>query len=573
MNWLPLAPLVILPLTAMLIWALDTRTRTAAQGYIALGSLGASLAIVAGSQLLMLPNDLQFMWAMLNGQPIVARFVTGGGTTFFGVILLLGSIVAAGGLTWTLGSTTRAFGLLFAGLLLLTTGGLITIWSAVPLASVLGLGVVWLGGTIMQQATTAHNDRATFGGLTLLIAASLLLIYAATPQLTGGPITPLPWVAGCAVLIGLLPRWGTTPTAPLLVRATVSALGLPIAGAYLLTQYALSAAPTWDEQTTFVVLLIGCAGLVLGSINALVARRLSTAFAWQLVAQLSLIVIVFGTGRAEAGPMATGLLAHTLITGVAIALAVGQLERATRTDEFAILPPLPAPLRRSGLAYGLAALSCAGIPPLLGYGLRRVVLLLANIAHPWWLPALMLGASTLLALSYLPTLIAFFRRPAFRSPVARVEGRGGGWPLLLMIGLLLGGLIPDPVWQWLLGDTATQPTVPSASVIASTAITALLTLIMFGLINRALRHPQPVAQFAGGEPLDEEPGWTLPFTALRETLRPLALPERARWEPLAQWIERVRDRISGPLAALEQQYYLALVVVSLIGVLLLAAQP
>lgn len=577
MTLFVLSPLLVLVVTALSVWALNGRVRAFIQGLITLAGLVVALGLVVAAQTVVvrgLAGDGAFVWSTLEGQQLEMSFVLTELPGFFSLILLLGGIVTAGGLAWTLGQTTRAFGLVFAGLLLLLTGGLLTFSSVATLGTLGGLGLAWLGGTVMQQASTAHNRDATFGGLTLLLLALTLLTFGLTPQLSGGQITPWLWLSGCAVLIVLIPRWGTTPTTPLLMRAPVLVLGLPILGSYLLLRYATATANTWSPQTTFLVLLLGAALLLLAAINALVARRFGSALCWQLVAQLALIVIVFGTGQEAAGPIAAGLLAHTIVTGTSMALAIGQLERATRSDEFATLPPLPRPLRRAGLAYGLAALSCAGLPPLLGYALRRVVLVLARATPTQpWLPPFLLACSTLLALSYLPTLIAFFRRPAFRSPLTSLEQRGGGWPLALMCGLLIGGLVPDQLWQLVLGDpSVTSMPLPEPTLLIRTAVVALVTLALFGLVNRALRHPQPEAQFMGGEPLDEEPGWTLPFAGLRTILRPLVVPEQLPGRTLGQRVEQQRERLTTMRQALERRYYLAVVVISVISVLLLATQ-
>lgn len=572
MEFLFLSPLVIVLVAALGVWAFNGRTRTFTQGLLTIAGLLLALAALVITQVSGASAAVAFVWGTLNGQPLTIRLTSAGLPGFFSLILLLCGIVTAGGLTWTLGRATRAFGLAFAGLLILVLGGLLTAYTGAALGAIAGLGVAWLGGTILQQTATAHNREATFGGLPLLLLAVVLLVYAATPQLSGGLISSDWWLLGCLVLIGLMPRWGVTPTAPLLVRAPTLALGLPMLGGYLLTSYALTTASTWTRQTTFVLLLLGVFGLVISALNALAARRLSDAFGWQLVAQLSLIAIVFGTGRPEAGPMASGLLAHTLVVTTSIALAIGQLERVARSDVLAELPPLPQPLRRAGLAYGIAALSSAGLPPLLGYNLRRVVLTVAGIEQPW-LPPLLLALSTVLALSYLPTLASFFRTPAFRSPIANVEQRGGGWPLALMAGLLIGGLIPDSIWQWILGDPSmTKPLVPPFATFVSTGLIALAVLIVAGLINRALHNPRPAIQFTGGEPLDEEPGWALPFAALRRQFGPLIAPNRMPRPWPEDWLQTQRERLADPLQSLERRYYLALIVVSLIGVLLLAAQ-
>ncbi len=558
-------------LMAVAICVLSGRMSTFNLGVLATLSLVALLGLPVAQLGGHLPQQTGFVWGTLNDTPLELRFAADNLPTFFSAIWLLCAIITGGGLAATLGRTTRAFGLVFAGLLILVLGGLLTIFSATPIGVWLGLGTTWVGGTIMQQTTSAHNGEARLSGLPILVLALAVLVYAANPTLAGAELLGGPWLAGCALLIGLAARWGTTTTAPLLVRAPITALGLPLLSGYLFVRYATETAPTWSRQTTAAVLLVGVFGLLLGAVNALVARRLMEAFSWQLVAQLALLAVTFGTGQPAAGPIAVGLLAHTAITGTSIALAVGQLERVTHESRFAALPPLPQPLRRAGIAYGLAAISCAGLPPLLGYALRRVVLLLAP-AQPW-LPPVLLAGSSLLALSYLPTLVAFFRRPAFRSPLAAVEQRGGGWPLLLMMGLLLGGIVPDNIWQWILGDPAvTGPQAPPLAAIISTAATSLIVLLAFGLVNRALRHPRPGVLFGGGEPLDEEPGWTLPFVALRTALWPLVVPELVPLHSVWQWLARQREHLAAPWHVLERRYYLALVVVSLITVLLMAAQ-
>lgn len=565
-----LAPLLVLLLGAITIWALNTRVRTFPLGLIALGSCGLALGLVVGAQAMpQFGGELALLWTTLNGQPIELRLGTTGLAGLTGAILLLAGAITAGGLTWTLGRATHAFGLVLAGLLVQLLGGVLTISSATLPGVLVGLGGAWLGSTIMQQATTAHNREAIFGGLPVLVLALTLLTLGAAPQLGGGAIAASLWLLGCTVLIALAPQWSTTPTAPLLVRAPTLALGLPTLGPYLLVRYATTTANTWSAQTTTIVLLVGTGSLILAAINALTALRLGHAFGWQLVAQFALIAIVFGTGRPEAAPMAAGLLIHTIVVSSGMALAIGLLERATRTEDFAALPPLPQPLRQAGLAYGLGAISSSGIPPLLGYTLRRVVLIVAGINRPW-LPPIILAASTLLALSYLPTLVAFFRRPAFKSSVATVDQRGAKWPLALMLGLLLGGLVPDTVWQFVLGDTSVQPQAPTLDVWVRTGVIALLTLIVLGSVNRALRHPRPPAYFTGGEPLDEEPGWALPFVALRRVLRPLVVPAQRPGQVVTRWADARRERLTEVRQTLERRYYLAVVVASLIAVLLLA---
>ena len=113
---------------------------------------------------------------------------------------------------------------------------------------------------------------------------------------------------------------------------------------------------------------------------------------------------------------------------------------------------------------------------------------------------------------------------------------------------------------------------PSLEQLIVPIVTAIIALALLWLIDRALRRPQPVVAFMGGEPLDEEPGWTLPFAGVRTVLRPLVVPERVPSPTIDQRVQQRREQLTTLRQALERRYYLAVVVIGVISVLLLATQ-
>jgi multicomponent Na+:H+ antiporter subunit A len=340
------------------------------------------------------------------------------------------------------------------------------------------LGTLVLGGAI---TIGSHSAPGVVGGLLVAAAGSVLMLRANTERRTH-----------------------------VLTEAPLLAFGPPMLVAYIFVDYATAMQAQWSPLLTGSVLWCGLAMLTVATVGAVTAARLPTALRWQTLAQWALLPVVFGTGQPAAGPIAAGLLAHTIATTTALGLALGLLAHAAAGDDRIATLRLTQPLGRAGTAYALAAASSAGVPPLLGYALRRVVVLLA--APLPWLAPLLIALSSLLTLSYMPALLLFWRSTR-HSPLA-ARHAPGTWPLALMLALLAAGAVPDIVWQWLLGDpSVTGPHPPPIGALVQTAITGVIVVLVALLARRALRRRMSAAQHA-------EDAWALPFGALRAVLRP-----------------------------------------------------
>ncbi|HVV18383.1 MAG TPA: proton-conducting transporter membrane subunit [Pseudonocardiaceae bacterium] len=238
-------------------------------------------------------------------------------------------------------------------------------------ASVLTIGVSKSGGAalllgLLLLATTAHSYRladftpvhsgvvhgAGYGLLLLAFAAKVGLVpvqtwmpegYAAAP----GPARAL--MAGVAALVGFYGMW-----------RTLALLGAP---------------PLW---LIIVVLLLGGFTALLGIAHTTVQQDLRRVIAYSSVENAGLIVTGFGVALVGAAAhlpalQAAGLLAATL-QAIAHAVAKSALFSATATFEVAqgttTLDDLRGLGRRmpfSGAAFGLGALTLAGLPPTAGF--------------------------------------------------------------------------------------------------------------------------------------------------------------------------------------------------------------
>jgi hydrogenase-4 component B len=238
-------------------------------------------------------------------------------------------------------------------------------------ASILTIGISKSGGAallvgLLLLATRAHSYRladlgtvhnavvhgAAYGLLLLAFAAKVGLVpvqtwmpegYAAAP----GPARAL--MAGVAALVGFYGMW-----------RTLDLLGAP---------------PTW---LIIVVLLLGGATALLGIAHTTVQQDLRRVIAYSSVENAGLIVTGFGVALVGAAAhlpalQAAGLLAATL-QAIAHAVAKSALFCATATFEVTegttVLDELRGLGRRmpvSGAAFGIGALTLAGLPPTAGF--------------------------------------------------------------------------------------------------------------------------------------------------------------------------------------------------------------
>ena len=207
-------------------------------------------------------------------------------------------------------------------------------------------------------------------------------------------------------------------------------------GAYAILRFdTLILAPGAPSLTLLVgnlLLALGLATIVAGTIGALASRGLSFLVAYLVLVSSGTLLTAFGIGGVPA--MAGGLyyLLHSTLVGAALFLLTDKLiqTRGPYRDELSAGPALPAANTLGGL-FLVLALASAGLPPLSGF-IGKVLILEAGLPTPWmpWL----LGVVLITSLMNLTALaragsVLFFKtdrkagaatlpEPAYLVPVA-----------------------------------------------------------------------------------------------------------------------------------------------------------
>ena len=305
------------------------------------------------------------------------------------------------------------------------------------------------------------------GGLALLAGLILMSVAAGTSSLgamladptavTGAPVAPaivLLLLLGATTKSAQLPFHFWLPgamVAPTPVSTYLHAATMVKAGIYLLFRFTpvFAGVPLW--RTSLV--LVGFVTAVFGAVVALKQDDLKALLAYSTVSQLGLLTGLIGIGTPLAlATAAIYTLSHALYKA-ALFMTVGIVEHETGTRDLRRLGGLRAGLPLVAAAGGFAAVSMAGLPPLLGFVAKEEVFasLLASRAE---LAVLGLVALVLMVVASIGTFAysARYYLGTFEGPERSHPHRATlGFvlpPLLLGAGgVVLGLVVPwlDPV--------------------------------------------------------------------------------------------------------------------------------
>jgi multicomponent Na+:H+ antiporter subunit A len=276
----------------------------------------------------------------------------------------------AGNLTAFAGSM---LGLVLADDLLL----LYVFWELTTVFSFLLIGG---GGTRLaaRRAASQALVLTTAGGLAMLVG--ILLVGRASgsyllSEVVASPGSGTAMVAGTVLLlVGAVTKSAMVPfhfwlpaamEAPTPVSAYLHAAAMVKAGVYLVARLAPGFAdvPGWRP----IVLGLGAATMLVGGYRAIRQTDLKLLLAFGTVSQLGFLMVLVGAGSRELA--AAGLVmtvAHALFKAT-LFLSVGVIDHATGTRDLRQLSGLGRRLPVLAVIAGLAALSMAGVPPLLGF--------------------------------------------------------------------------------------------------------------------------------------------------------------------------------------------------------------
>ncbi|MDN3523433.1 putative monovalent cation/H+ antiporter subunit A [Halomonas ramblicola] len=232
--------------------------------------------------------------------------------------------------------------------------------------------------------------------------------------------------------------------APTPVSAYLHSATMVKAGVYLLAR--LHPALGGTEAWVVTLSLVGALTMATGAFLAIRHTNVKLLLAYSTVMALGTLTLLLGIGSETALiAYVVFLLAHSLYKG-ALFMVAGILDHATGTKDVTAMGGLRHTMPRTALVAAVAALSLAGLPPLLGFVGKELMLESVLEAEAWRGGILLLAfvaAFLTLAVAAIVALRPFFGvrhetpRAPHEAPGAMLAG-----PALLATLSLLFGLVP-----------------------------------------------------------------------------------------------------------------------------------
>ncbi|MRR06570.1 MAG: putative monovalent cation/H+ antiporter subunit A [Deltaproteobacteria bacterium] len=235
--------------------------------------------------------------------------------------------------------------------------------------------------------------------------------------------------------------------APAPVSAYLHSATMVKAGVYLLARFTpiLGGTDAWH----YILTAFGASTMLIGAIMAVTQTDLKRLLAYTTVSSLGTLVLLLGLGTTQAAEAAiVYLIVHSLYKG-ALFLVAGVVDHSTGTRTIQELSGLSRLMPTVAAAAVLAALSMAGLPPMLGY-LGKELLYEAKLQAPQ-AAALITGAGLLANIIMVAAAGIFVIKPFFgKSPVMPEKHHSPPpslWlcPLILAVLGLVSGLFPGVV--------------------------------------------------------------------------------------------------------------------------------
>ncbi|MGQ4617579.1 Na+/H+ antiporter subunit A [Nocardia sp. R7R-8] len=210
-------------------------------------------------------------------------------------------------------------------------------------------GIVVLGTANGSYLLSDLLSGTRPGGTAVQVAVALILVGA----LTKSAVVPLHfWLPGAMA-------------APTPVSAYLHAAAMVKAGVYLIARLApaFAQSPVWHP----LVLTLGLASMLLAGLRSLQVVDLKLVLAFGTVSQLGFLIVLVGIGTPDAALAGVTLIVAHALFKACLFLVVGIIDHGAGTRDLRRLSGLG---RRAPVLCAtavLAALSMAGIPPLLGF--------------------------------------------------------------------------------------------------------------------------------------------------------------------------------------------------------------
>ena len=362
-------------------------------------------------------------------------------------------------------------GFILTMLLALVANNLGVMWVAIEGATLTTVLMVSLYRT--HQAIEAAWKYFILCGVGIALALfGTILLYLAAQPVMGSGMAAMAWLqlmgkvaafdphilnlafvfllVGYGTKVGLAPLHAWLPDAhaegPTPISAVLSGLLLNVALYALLRFKMLVAGQPAALDPGPIMIVMGLVSLIFAAFMLYQRRDIKRFFAYSSIEHMGLIVFAFGMG----GPLANfaGLLHMAMhsLTKSGIFFAVGHIAQAKGTQRFADIAGLSVTHPRLAVAFALAVLAIAGLPPFGVFASEFLILTTTFAREPWLalLPAfgLLVGFGALL----MRLQGTIFGEPV--GPAHRVDASSVPIVLHLLFVFAAGIFLPPALVAW-----------------------------------------------------------------------------------------------------------------------------
>ncbi len=311
--------------------------------------------------------------------------------------------------------------LLLAGLLgMVVTGDLFNLFVFLEISSLAAYALVFMGGRAGMVAGFRYLVLGTIGGALYLLGVGF--VYFATGTLNMADVARILEVdssgravqagavlifTGLGIKMALVPLHLWLPDAYTHAPSSVSTLIAPVmtkVGAYAMLRMFLSVFPDGYLRDVVPVadalLVLGLAGIVLGSAAAMAQTDLRRMLAYSSIANLSMIAVGLGIGTPLALVAALLHVMNHAVMKAALFSAVASVRLATGSSSVGGLAGLGRRMPLTMATFTLGAVSMVGIPPAAGF-FSKWYMAQAGLQDGQWLVAVVVLGSSLMTAVYL----------------------------------------------------------------------------------------------------------------------------------------------------------------------------
>ena len=312
-------------------------------------------------------------------------------------------------------------------------------------------------------------------------------------------------------------------------------------------------------EVGYLLAWAGMATTVFGALMALRQVELKRLLAYSSLSQLGYIVVAIGLMGHLGWVTALYLVASHLLAKGILFLALAGVKMRVGSSTIGEIPRLLRPMPLTAITVGIALLSMSGLPPLMGFGAKW--LLLAAVTEKGWSGmALAGGIATFLGLWYiLRIFVALFfagksdDHKIREAPIALLAPQIlliGGIVVLSLFPKLLMGLVSnviDPefaatlVWEGQSLETIYGLWDPSPTMLSAVSLTFLIAVLWYGAARIGKKAPNARAAILFQTPI---PSRFMP--SLTEYI----------WNGLSNGVCRLADLLRGVYSGRTQDYIL-----------------